>query len=267
MITGAALRRCLLALSAVVATLAAPVHAGPSTDRALAPADCDQFVPSGSPAEALLPTYEAQPRLLHVLVLATPGDLPLAREAARDAARAYDAVGIQLKTTVRAITVPKLGEATDDWLAFLKKKMGGKRPAGTDAVYLATTQRLDSGGRADCIGGVADDDSAFAVGMLEVAGIVGVSINGIDLPIDPAKDGPPIPHMGGLVLAHELGHLLGAHHHYGEGCKPHAADPQHACDLMQTLSPQTLGLYFAPVTTAVIRDHADRYLRPAPANR
>lgn len=211
---------------------------------------------------ALLPTYEAQPRALRVLVLAAPADLPLAREAAADAARAYDAIGIRLQTSVRSMAIPELSEASDDWLAFLKKKMGGKRPAGTDAVYLATTKRLDSGGRADCIGGIADDDSAFGVGMLEVAGIVGVSIMGLDLPIDPSKDGPPIPDSGGLVLAHELGHLLGAHHHYGEGCQPGTQDPQHACDLMQTISPQTLGLYFAPVTTAVIRDHADRYLRP-----
>ncbi len=166
---------------------------------------------------------------------------------------------------MRTIAIPKLSGVADDWLAFLKKRMGGKRPVGIDAVYLATTRTLDSGGRADCIGGIAADDSAFAVGMLEVAGIVGVSITGIDLPIDPSKDGPPIPDSGGLVLAHELGHLLGAHHHYGEGCEPGAADPQHACDLMQTISPQTLGLYFAPVTKAVIRDHADRYLRQAPS--
>lgn len=263
MITARPVRRCTLAFLAVAFTLAAPVHAGPGAERAYAPADCDQFVPAGSAAAALVPTYRAQPRLLRVLVLAAPADLPLAREAARDAARAYDSVGIRLQTTVRAIAVPKLSEASDDWLAFLKKKMGGKRPVGTDAVYLATTRTLDSGGRADCIGGIADADSAFAVGMLELAGIVGVSITGLDLPIDPSKDGPPIPNMGGLVLAHELGHLLGAHHHYGEGCKPGTADPQHACDLMQTISPQTLGLYFAPITTAVIRDHADRYLRPA----
>ena len=223
-------------------------------------ADCNQLVPAPSAARAALPVGPRPRLLLRVLVLATPADQPLARHAASDAARPYATLGITLRPIFQSITVPALSDAATSWLAFLKKTMHGRRPAGTDAVYLATSKTLDSGGLSDCIGGIAHSNTAFAVGMLRLHGLVGVAVQGVDLPINPAQAGPAVPHGAGIVLAHELGHLLGAQHHYGEDCRPSATDPQHACDLMQTISPQMLGLRFGAVNGAVIRDQAERYL-------
>lgn len=225
-----------------------------------APADCDQLTPATSVVPAAIPLGARKPVKLRLLVLASAEDLAAAKQAATGAAKAYAPLGITLKPTYKTIAVPALSDEATAWLAHAKKLTRGQRPAGVDAVYLATSKTLDSGGLADCIGGIADNDSAFAVGMLQLSGIIGVTVKGLDLPIDPSKDGPPIPNGGALTLAHELGHLLGAHHHYGEYCEPTATDPQHSCDLMQTLSFQTLGLRFGPVSGAVIRDQASRYL-------
>ena len=51
-----------------------------------------------------------------------------------------------------------------------KALFGGARPAGIDVVYTLTSKDIQAGGNtavaglADCIGGVAFDDRAFAVG-------------------------------------------------------------------------------------------------------
>ena len=88
-----------------------------------------------------------------------------------------------------------------------KAQYGGERPAGVDVVYVASD--LDGlqgsvAGQADCIGGVRYQSAAFAAGRSYRNDEVFVFPGGLRALGD----------MGAKVLAHEVGHLLGAHHHY-----------------------------------------------------
>lgn len=97
----------------------------------------------------------------------------------------------------------------------LKQKYGGSRPAGTHLVYALTAKNLtDDGvvgdalaGQADCIGGVAYADSAFAVGEADAG-------------------------FGAKTMAHELGHLFGGHHHYASCGLVLATGGDNLCTLM-----------------------------------
>lgn len=72
---------------------------------------------------------------------------------------------------------------------------GGVRPPGVDVVFLFEDRF--SGGIADCIGGVAYAERAFASGQLHYAP-TGVT------PVSTVK--------GTIIAAHEIGHLLGGQH-------------------------------------------------------
>lgn len=97
----------------------------------------------------------------------------------------------------------------------VKQKYGGSRPAGTHLVYVLTSKNLtDDGvvgdslaGQADCIGGIAYSDSAFAVGESDAG-------------------------FGAKTMAHELGHLMGGHHHYASCGLVLATGGDNLCTLM-----------------------------------
>lgn len=250
----------------VAALLASPVSAGESARSGgpILPAtlagderDCNQLVPEVSAVGQLGAPAGAQVAL-DVLVLTERVDLAVTRGLFSKAAQAYAPLGIRLVPRFRVIPpVPDLDGDSEKYLIWLRDQFGGKRPAGSDVVYLATHRYLDTGGLADCIGGVADPRHAFAIGMLEFGGVAGVNVEpGVDEP-----QGPPVPDSGAKLTAHEIGHLLGAHHHYGGDCTG-ASDPAHPCDVMLSLSPQSLGLRFGAVNAAVVRDQAVRFARP-----
>lgn len=112
-----------------------------------------------------------------------------------------------------------------------KDQFDGTRPEGTDVVYVITDQDIfhpsvgDAvAGQADCIGGVEWDEHAFAVGEVP---------DYADLPL-----GPIIFYREATakIMGHEIGHLMGAHHHY-QTCGHHAvgetlAGGFGACSLM-----------------------------------
>ncbi|MDQ4125766.1 MAG: hypothetical protein M3134_09230, partial [Actinomycetota bacterium] len=64
-------------------------------------------------------------------------------------------------------------------------------------------------------------------------------------------------------MAHELGHLLGAHHHYGNcvegGRSTEGGGEPSLCTLMWTVNVAYVGLEFGSLETAVIRGHAVDY--------
>lgn len=117
---------------------------------------------------------------------------------------AYDRIGIKLKVRYDVVVPPPTWEsgffnepAADEIFAFMKDHYGGARPPGVDLVYFIT--RYWSGGMADCIGGVRSPETAFAFGSMAYK----------------LEGGPGAPTANeGVIAAHELGHLLGAHHHY-----------------------------------------------------
>lgn len=140
-------------------------------------------------------------------------------------------------------------------IAGAKAQYGGRRPVGTDVVYVLTDQdifvpSLGDGvvGLADCIGGVAWADHAFAVGEI----FPGLSL------------GPARFYREGTakIMAHEIGHLMGAHHHY-QSCGPHAAGEAlaggvGACSLMTNFVDFTT-FEFSPLNGGVVRSSAVRY--------
>ncbi len=137
-----------------------------------------------------------------------------------------------------------------------KQQYGGTRPAGTDVVYVLTDRDLTSGGNsglaglADCIGGVHHGSTAFATGEFDpdAAFTIGVKF---------------YAEYTAKVAAHEVGHLMGAHHHY-QACGPYAATNYAAgygagaCTLMTNFV-DFVTFPFSPTNQAVVRGHAEKY--------
>ncbi len=222
--------------------------------------DCDMLEPATETA-AQLPAPRTAPGVrLEVLVVVEKADLAVTRTNLAAAARSYAPLGITLLPRYRLVkAVPDPKGNTVVALTWLKAQFpGGRRPTGVDIVYLSTHHYFGVAGQADCIGGVAYPEHAFAVGMTSFDGVVGASIGGVDEPEPPLQDG------GGKLAAHEIGHLMGAHHHYGAYCVGGASadDPAHPCEVMFTVLKAGLGSKFGPVNAAVVRDHAERFAKP-----
>lgn len=133
-------------------------------------------------------------------------------------------------------------------IAEAKRFYGGSRPAGTHLVYVLTSKDLTSGGAfgdslaglADCIGGVAYPQNAFAVGEARA---------------DSAAE----------VMAHELGHLLGGHHHYANCTEALVQGGDNVCTLMIN-DVGLAALSFSTVNGAVVRGHAQLAGAASPAS-
>lgn len=260
--------RALLAVVAVIASLLAvvPSHAqpAPTASDSDTGAECpyglpQQFLPAPGSVGQLAAANPDPPVSLDVLVVTARADLTQARQIFMTAKRSYQPLGVALSPRFRLVeAVPDLSGDGGAYLAWLKKQVGGRRPAGVDVVYLLTARDIDGAGQADCIGGIAHAEHAFAIGMLTFDGLVGVNVKG-----GPALPQPPLADGGAKLAAHEIGHLLGAEH-YVDACRLAAdpADPGHPCDVMFTLPQQATGLRFGPLNAAVVRDHAVRFARP-----
>ena len=152
---------------------------------------------------------------------------------------------------------------TQEILDLAKAQYGGQRPEGADVVYIASDLDLMAigtnavAGQADCIGGVANPRDAFAVGE------VGDNL------VDP-KDGIPIGPVNfyrdfaAKIMAHEVGHLMGGHHHYQECGTPGSVQSAvgrselGACTLMtNAVDFQTLP--FSTLNGIVVRGHAEQF--------
>jgi predicted Zn-dependent protease len=134
-----------------------------------------------------------------------------------------------------------------------KQQFGGQRPPGSDVVYVLTDLdiMLPSlgnivAGLADCIGGVRYPNRAFAVGEISES-----------IPIGPVTF---YYEATAKIAAHEIGHLLGAHHHYQncvEGIPSElveAGEPS-PCTLM-TNAVDFQSLNFGQIEGLVVRGHA-----------
>jgi hypothetical protein len=215
--------------------------------------------------------------IVDVLVLLDGVTQAQGAAAIKDAKRAYQPIGIDLRPRYAAVNVQSDGstEGADgkQWqtasstraMTVAKNAVGGKAPAGVEVVYLLTAKELYTGddqpddesrsyalaGLADCIGGIAYRHRAFAIGERLTLGEQPEGISVAD-------------HLPGKILAHEVGHLLGAHHHYAN-CIENvpAAATRPATDVCTLLfnDVSVVSLHFSAVNRAIVRGHALAYRR------
>lgn len=253
----------VVALLAVLA-VASPAVGGPSPHGPQpidhVAEDCDEFVPASVADPAVAPGGDEVVLEVEVLL---DGVTRIAAEGIMvTAAESYAPLDITVAATFRRLSPPSEtpgGPADpDDLIDAAKAVYGGARPETADVVYVLTDKDLveggDSGvaGSADCIGGIRYPERAFAVG--EAAEDV------VDLGLQFYVDGPA------KIAAHEIGHLLGAHHHYancvqGAGLAIVTGRDAGICTLMIN-SLDVQGLHFGTLEAMVVRGHAEDYATP-----
>ncbi len=263
-IVGRSLKVSLLLSALVVGALIS----SPAPARALGPttidhydydddADCIEALPDGTAFNNSTSNVN-----LDALILLDGPTLERGQSVMALAAKSYKPLHITLKPTFRSISVPATGTAQNgngqtvpsiqaqQLISASKAAVGGKRPDGFDVVYTLTTKEMDNEGRADCIGGVRYPDMAFAVGE------------------DYADDGEGetgflsgYKNTTAKIAAHEIGHLMGAHHHYANCAEGFGADDSTVCTLMfNYVDFQTNR--FGTLERNVIRGHAEDFATP-----
>ena len=130
-----------------------------------------------------------------------------------------------------------------------KAHYGGEPPPEVDAVYVLSREsgaaQGSKVGQADCIGGMLWRDRAFAAGPdWTVEEYRTTNKPGMSDPHDPA----------GLTAAHEIGHLLGGVHEYGDCADAGGSRP---CDVMQSRLPMPfVALRFSEPNWNIVRSTA-----------
>ena len=253
------------AVAAALTVPAVPTHALlgiplplplPSSDEPIEPGaipECLEVVP----AAISLPRAGSDVIRLDVRVLLDGVSPARGREVFDTARGSYTPLSIALTPTFEEVSFE--GTSAPGLLEAARDRFGGARPAGTDVVYVLTDKDIEVDGEqavaglADCIGGVAFADRAFAVGEDDDADTS--AIGSIVL----ARQ------LTARVAAHEIGHLMGAHHHYAncvEGILTELDQGELSpCTLMFNLA-DVASLNFSTLNGLVVRGHAEAYARP-----
>ena len=211
--------------------------------------DCLEAVPESASVSGV--TDNGKPLSLDVLVLLDRVSLERGREVMAKAQEAYAPLDISLDVRFESVKFPP-EEVNDEVPASTADRVieeaerwtMGTRPADADVVYVITDQVLsDAAGKADCIGGVRWADGAYAVGEnYRAEDLLGVFYK----------------HATAKIAAHEIGHLMGAHHHYtncAEGAPGAVAEvgPTPCTNMFPSLDEASL--IFGTLEAAVIRGH------------
>lgn len=157
--------------------------------------DCLQFVPAAVDAGDT-------PLDLSVAVLLDGVGVGDAQDTLQAAQLAFTRLNVRVSASFSGVATS--GNGAQTLINDARNHFGGSRPAGADLVYLLTSRDInDDGvaGFADCIGGIRFADRAFAVG--EFSADNGASLGPVTLQDE----------IAGKIMAHEIGHLLGSHHH------------------------------------------------------
>jgi hypothetical protein len=198
-----------------------------------------------------------QPIELSTVVLLDGITLDRGQAVMATAAESYAALGVTLTSTFHEVSF--VGDEAEGLIQQAKDMFGGTRPPSTDLVYVLTNKDIQSGGNtgvaglADCIGGVRFAERAFAVGE-------NIAENGMLGPFVHTVNGTAV------VAAHELGHLMGGHHHYANCAEGLQLDELlnfelTPCTLMFN-AVNTASLNFSTINSAVVRGHAVKYAAP-----
>ena len=225
--------------------------------------ECLELVPE---AVAVPVVDQGQRVELSVMLLLDGTDAAVAEQLMIRAAESYRPLGIDLVLKkVKAVTYNTT--VSDELIDAAKATVGGQPPKDIDLVGVFTTKSMQSAtggagtvvGQADCIGGVRWPDTSFFV-VSDIRNIenpqTGTTGTLNSLGLNPNVDATA------EVFAHEIGHLMGAHHHYSN-----CAEGNLSSAGTSDLSPCTLmfpavnfaSLNFAAVEGATVRGHAVNY--------
>ena len=206
---------------------------------------------------------------LSVYLLLDGTDAAVAQQLMTRAAESYKPLNIDLVLKgTKAVAYTTV--VSDQLIQEAKNTVGGKPPKGIDLVGVFTNKSMQAAtggagtvvGQADCIGGIRwDDTSFFVVSDIRhienpTTGTTG-TLNSIGL--NPNVDATA------EVFAHEIGHLMGAHHHYSN-----CAEGNLTSGATNDVSPCTLmfpavnfaSLNFAALEGATVRGHAFHHAQP-----
>jgi hypothetical protein len=225
--------------------------------------ECSEFVPVEASLVGI--TDDGRRIFLDVHVLLDGVSTYRATQVMEQVQKAYAPLNISLRTTFQAVSFPPQRvepefvtdadsvPVSDSAYFFTESKaaVGGTRPPNVDVVYLLTSDRITgtTAGVADCIGGIRYPDRAFAIGEHEQ---------------DAPRDGIAFccTWTTAKIAAHEIAHLLGAHHHYAncaEGAPAAVDDSQmFTCTLMFN-DVGAINLAFSSLEAAVVRGHALKF--------
>lgn len=201
-------------------------------------------------------TGEGHEVLVRVLVLLDYVEESRASQIMNEAAQPYALLKIRMEYTYLPIGL--IGRDYVDHFRQVRPMFGGGRPDGFDLVHILTNKDIVTpdgnpgvAGVAYCIGGIRYREAAFSISEANYRGWY--KAGGIVL-----RDLGPV-----IIVAHEIGHLLGAHHHYGDCLEGNLwARPSSVSASPCTIMDQTLffsAMYFGHLEGAVIRGHALRY--------
>jgi hypothetical protein len=259
------IRRWFVVLALATFALPSPVGSQP-----IAPIDverdCQELVPAAYSAPVI--SDDDGRRIFYDIEVLLDGiTLEYARSLLESAQISYTPLQIQLRPTFKRIRGIKsdgtysgrLAAETSYLFAKVREAVGGERPKGKDAVLLLTDKAFyaftdaDGDGYADesereygsigeaaCAGGVRWPETAFA--------LVDAEFSTDTLQV-------------GITTAHELGHLVGGHHHLAncsEGIMESATTP---CTTMWAYS-LVISSTFSTANAALIRGHAETYASP-----
>lgn len=241
------------ALAATVATtvvLSAPAQAAAEPIEVGHIPKCTE----GVPAAVAIPVGPP-PLTLDVRVLLDGVNSSRGAAVFQTAAQSYAPLGIDLVPSFQSVSFN--GTDAQGLINQSKALFGGSRPAGIDIVYTLTTKDIQAGGNtavaglADCIGGVAFADRAFGVGE--------------NFTTDESLEIGPTAlarNLTAKVAAHEIGHLMGAHHHYANCVEGLLGDPPPGelspCSLMFN-AVDLASLNFGTLNGLVVRGHMEAY--------
>ena len=222
------------------------------------------------PENVALPVLDSGQRIeLSVYLLLDGTSATVAQQVMSRAAESYRPLNVDLvlkgtKDVTYDTTV------SDQLISAAKTTMGGKPPKGIDLVGVFTTKDMQAAtggagtvvGQADCIGGIRWDDTSFFV-VSDIRDIENPSTGttgtlnsmGLNPNVDATAE----------VMAHEIGHLMGAHHHYSNCVEGNltSAGPSDVspCTLMFP-AVNFASLNFAALEGSTVRGHAVNHASP-----
>ena len=169
----------------------------------------------------------------------------------------YSEIDIDLRYVFERVDLDAGEEPGTQHLINLSRQyLGGVVPEGADAVYTLTAREFVGAGvgQASCVGGIEFPDEAFAVGR-------DYGLNESDEGELASSGLSTLRNGSARVAAHEIGHLLGAHHHYATCTEPEGLIEGHSspCSLM-TPHLRLTTPHFGPFEGAVARGYAEEYL-------